>query len=191
MLNRFAAGDTLVEVIVAFTVFTLVAVGTTGIMNRGVSLAEQSLEVTLVREQIDAQASLLRYARTSDPAVWQQIRTLAATKPAIPSSSVDACPASAPADSFMLSVDKSGADNSLKFYDLTATPSPYTEAGVNSQFDVSGTAPTFQGMWVVPTVASAGSGGATLAYDMHIGTCWYAPGSKRPFALGTIVRLYE
>ncbi|HTK39373.1 MAG TPA: prepilin-type N-terminal cleavage/methylation domain-containing protein [Patescibacteria group bacterium] len=193
MLRRRSRGDTLVEVIVAFTVFTVVAVGTTSLMNRGISLAEQSLEITLVREQIDAQGAMIRYARSLNTGVWQSIRAKAQTVSSVPNTNMTSCPAAAPANSFMLSVDTSGPANQVKYYDLTAAPSPYTPASVHSRFDASSSAPKFEGMWVVPIKATdtGGTSGVNAAYDMHIGTCWYVPGSNRPFTLATIVRIYD
>ena len=61
VINRSIKGDTLVEVILAVTVFSMVAVGTISIMNKGVAIAQHSLEISLVRQQIDAQAEMLRY----------------------------------------------------------------------------------------------------------------------------------
>ena len=58
MRNR---GDTIIEVLLAVTIFSLVAVGSMVLMNRGVAMAQQSLETTLVRQQIDAQAEMLRF----------------------------------------------------------------------------------------------------------------------------------
>jgi type II secretory pathway pseudopilin PulG len=55
-------GDTIVEVIFAFTIFSLVAVGGLSLMSRGAAIAQQSLEISLVRDQIDSQADALRYA---------------------------------------------------------------------------------------------------------------------------------
>lgn len=55
-------GDTIVEVIFAFTIFSLVAVGGLALMNRGATIAQQSLEISLVRDQMDSQADALRYA---------------------------------------------------------------------------------------------------------------------------------
>lgn len=55
-------GDTIVEVIFAFTIFSLVAVGGLSLMSRGAAIAQQSLEISLVRDQIDSQADSLRYA---------------------------------------------------------------------------------------------------------------------------------
>ncbi len=54
-------GDTLIEVILAVTVFSIVAVGGMAVMNQGVATAQRSLEIGLVRAQMDAQADALRY----------------------------------------------------------------------------------------------------------------------------------
>ena len=59
--SMFNRGDTIVEVVFAVTIFSMVAVGAISIMNKGVAIAQQSLEITLVRQQIDSQAEMLRY----------------------------------------------------------------------------------------------------------------------------------
>lgn len=192
MLTTAKPGDTIVEVMVAFAVFTVVAVGTSSIMNRGISIVERSLETTLVRQQIDAQAELIRYARSAELATWDTIVAKAKTVTATPALTTSACSDTAPPNSFMLSIDTSVTPNELRYYELAVSPSPYSAASVNSRFDVSGASPKFQGIWVVPTVSGDSSPSAvTAAYDMHIGTCWYAPDSDKPVALGTIVRLYD
>lgn len=192
MLMRARAGDTIVEVMVAFAIFTVVAVGTSGIMNRGVAIAERSLEITLVRQQIDAQAALIRYARAAEPTVWSTILAKAKTVTALPSLSSTTCPNVAPDNSFMLSIDTSTPTGELTYYDFAASPSAFKPAAVNSRFDVAASSPEFQGIWVIPVVADDGSGSSvTAAYDMHIGTCWYASDSDKPVTLGTIVRLYD
>src|SRR6476661_972947 len=54
-------GDTIIEVMFAVAIFAMVAVGCLSIMNQGMATAQRSLEVTLVRQQMDAQAEALRY----------------------------------------------------------------------------------------------------------------------------------
>jgi hypothetical protein len=54
-------GDTIIEVIFAVTVFSMVAVGGMGLMNQGAAMAQRSLEIGMVRDQMDAQADALRY----------------------------------------------------------------------------------------------------------------------------------
>lgn len=80
-------GDTIIEVLLAVTVFSLVAVGGMAIMNQGAAMAQRSLEIGLVRQQIDAQADALRYihnayvtssgSSTADAAkeVWDSVAT--------------------------------------------------------------------------------------------------------------------
>src|SRR5674476_81397 len=58
-------GDTLVEVLFATAVFSLVAVGCLSIMNQGAATAQRALEITLVRNEIDAQAETLRFLNAS------------------------------------------------------------------------------------------------------------------------------
>lgn len=55
-------GDTIVEVLFAVTIFSMVAVGGLALMNQGAAMAQRSLEIGLVREQMDSQAEALRYA---------------------------------------------------------------------------------------------------------------------------------
>ncbi len=54
-------GDTLIEVLIAVTVFSAVAIGAITVMSRGISVAQSSLELNLVRNQIDSQVELLRH----------------------------------------------------------------------------------------------------------------------------------
>ena len=54
-------GDTLVEVLIAVAVFSAIAVGAVNIMSQGIAAAQSSLEMSLVRNQIDNQAELLRH----------------------------------------------------------------------------------------------------------------------------------
>ena len=54
-------GDTLIEVLFAITVFSLVVVTSLAIMNQGTQAALRSLQLTLVRQQVDSQAEALRF----------------------------------------------------------------------------------------------------------------------------------
>ncbi|MBQ2637884.1 type II secretion system protein, partial [Candidatus Saccharibacteria bacterium] len=58
---RTKRGDTLIEVMFAVGVFGMVAVGAIGIMNRGLYGAQENLEVTMARSEIDTQAEALRF----------------------------------------------------------------------------------------------------------------------------------
>ncbi len=54
-------GDTIIEVVFSFMVFATVSVASIGIMNSGLNQAQRSLEVTMARNEIDAQAEAIRF----------------------------------------------------------------------------------------------------------------------------------
>jgi len=58
-------GDTLIEVLFSILVFSLVAIITVNLMNNGISTAQRSLEITMARTEIDAQAEALRFVHHS------------------------------------------------------------------------------------------------------------------------------
>ncbi|MBJ58357.1 hypothetical protein CMN24_01415, partial [Candidatus Saccharibacteria bacterium] len=60
-MRRLERGDTLIEVLFAVTVFSFVVVSSLAIMNQGTAAAQRSLEISLVRQQVDAQADSLRF----------------------------------------------------------------------------------------------------------------------------------
>ncbi len=63
--NLTRRGDTLIEVIFAISVFSLVAVLSLSAMNQSIETAQGSLEVTMARNEIDAQAEALRFIHNS------------------------------------------------------------------------------------------------------------------------------
>lgn len=58
---KMRRGDTLIEVMLAVAVFGMVAIGAIKCMNLGLFTAQTSLEVTMARNEIDAQAEALRF----------------------------------------------------------------------------------------------------------------------------------
>ena len=58
-------GDTIIEVILALTIFSLVTVITITMMNLGIANAENALEVTTARNELNAQAEALRFIHSS------------------------------------------------------------------------------------------------------------------------------
>ena len=72
-MRKFNRGDTLVEVLLGVTIFSLVAVIALETMNRGMAIAQYSLETTLVRQQVDAQAEMLRYAHDMKNDTWKKL----------------------------------------------------------------------------------------------------------------------
>lgn len=58
---RFLRGDSLIEVMFSIGIFGLVAIGSVGVMNRGLYTVQNTLEITMARNEIDAQAEALRF----------------------------------------------------------------------------------------------------------------------------------
>ncbi len=196
MLKR-QRGDTIIEVLFATTIFSMIAVGALSIMNQGTALAQRSLEITLAREQIDAQADALRFlnhAYVADfgkngeaTAKWNAvILPNAVTQATSFDSIVDSnnrCTLPSPADKpFALNVEKLDSSN--------PTLPLVVDAGTYSQVRYDQPLPTAEGLWV-QAVRSPVSLGQTGYYDFHIRACWQSPGDTRPVTIGTIVRLYE
>lgn len=196
MLKR-QKGDTIIEVLFATTIFSMIAVGALSIMSQGTAMAQRSLEITLVREQIDAQADALRFLNHAYAAdfgkngeateKWNSIiLPNAVSQAAAFDSIVDSsnnCTLPIPAQKpFALNIEKLTAPNPL----LTLSAQAGTYAKV--RYDLS--LPTAEGIWV-QAVRSAEDGSGAGFYDFHIRACWQSPGESRPITLGTIVRLYE
>ena len=58
---KFTHGDTLVEVVFAIAVFAFVAIMSITLMNSGIASAQAALEITMARNEIDAQAEAIRF----------------------------------------------------------------------------------------------------------------------------------
>lgn len=61
----FKKGDTLIEVLMAVGIFSMIAIAVVAVMSGGTSSAQLALETTLAREEIDTQAEALRYVHDS------------------------------------------------------------------------------------------------------------------------------
>lgn len=62
---RVRRGDTIIEVLVAITIFSIVSVSSMAVINQGMKHAQVALEMTMVRNEIDAQAEALRFIHNS------------------------------------------------------------------------------------------------------------------------------
>lgn len=186
MLKRDAQrGDTLIEVIVAFGIFSLVLLGVYAVMNRGIATAQESLEVTLVRSHMDSQASLLRFARNIDDgkpsSVWSRIKSGAATAaPGV----ADCVPDKYRGIFYLGSVGPANAQT-VDYRAVSSVSKPSSFAKINYDTNVT------EGIWV-QAVRVGNTGDRYQAYDMHIRACWDSPfGGGAPLTLSTIVRLYD
>ena len=187
-LNR---GDTLVEVLLGVTIFSLVAVIALETMNRGMAIAQYSLETTLVRQQIDAQAEMLRYAHDMKNDTWKKL---------VDNNSVSVSVVND--NEGNLGVEKCPDDFSTKEFALAATPSlaskisilnnpgDYKAAETYARVD-SDTKKTYGiSVRLVKPSTTTGSRDSNK-YDAYIKACWMPVGSKMPATIGTIVRLYD
>ena len=173
-------GDTIIEVILAVTIFSLVAVGALTLMNSGISMSQRSLETTLVRQQLDAQAELLRFVsqQSTMSETWNTIKNGAVNAPM----------------SILNNTSCQGWGGVSRAFALAATAS---EVRIISSDGISATPETFAR--VSSTTESQGvsvqlvrlSGSPSNTYDAYIQACWNGPGLSRPMTLGTIVRIYD
>lgn len=189
-MTDYSRGDTIIEVLLAITIFSLVSVGGIALMNQGTAIAQRALEIDLVRQQMDAQADALRflnrqYLENPDTsAVWKNITAKATSK----------------AQPFNDMIDGSGCkivDSynpfALDIKNMTVISNkPTKDSATYAQvsYDVSGT-PRAEGIWVNAVKSSDADPTKLGFYDFHIRTCWNTPGQSTPITLGTIVRLYE
>ena len=58
-------GDTIIEILFALSIFSLVAILSVTVRNIGVSIAEANLELNMARNEVDAQAEAIRFIQNS------------------------------------------------------------------------------------------------------------------------------
>ncbi len=217
--NCYKRGDTIIEVLFGISIFSLVAVGGLAIMNKGTAVAQRALEITLVRQQIDAQAETLRFLNSS---------YIAAFKPSVNLLTYASGPfgydADTPEDQWATMVKQliDDADTAVSpFSDITtggACPTvppnksfimntktaKYIKTGSMafrdsvsfSQVRYENSSPTVientDGIWIEAVRKPDVSSSDDWGYiDFHIRACWSSVGQSLPVTLGTIVRLYE
>lgn len=206
MLTRAGQrGDTIIEVLLAISIFSLLSVGVMTIMNQASNNAQRALEITMVKQHIDSQAEALRAAhqgylrlRTTeqqDTSAWKAITdTISA-----PIDTVE-CPTQAELDtSFAMDPIKGarlGAPRSMN--DPIAPPFAQAKTEeVDDDGDPATPAETqvkIYGLWIESEKETAPVGGAISppdAYNFRIRACWDGPGTSVPMRLETTVRLYD
>ncbi len=212
--RRFQRGDTLIEVLFAVSVFSFVVVGSLAIMNQGTAASQRSVEITLVRQQIDAQAEALRFMHDSYVAVYQSGITFDTTdrdasgnlitSPAeewfilreyVDTANLTAddydnssCPTTPLSGSF--AVDPRNVSFVSSPSVLEVAGSSFAQVAYNTNDTLAGV----RGMWIraISSPDSTDPNQANTGYvDFHIRACWESSGLSLPMTLGTIVRLYE
>lgn len=199
--RRQATGDTIIEVLLAVTIFSFLAGITLMLMNQSVNAAQRATEITLVRQQIDGQADMLRAlheiaAKSNAPNTtrWADIAKMAdEASGSATSINNGLCPDQAVSSRHLRS--KSFAldpDHSLNIIDSEANDR-YKPAGVEA-----GTPPyakvqdgTAYGIWIEPSTEGVGDENKVGTYVFRIRTCWDSPGINTPMQIETVVRLYD
>ena len=201
---RSEAGDTLIEVLFAFAVLSLVVIGALTIMNQGSIASERSLETTLVRNEIDSQATAIRFlhdayvaqfspSATYDPATpagqwWLMSQSLGSITAASTFGTATTC--SRPPDGSFI-IDPTSA----KY--IAGSPTtlvPAVTTAMVTYDTTSGLLKQAQGIWVEAIRSPAETDinkKNTRFIDFHIYACWDGPGQGLAMSIGTIVRLYE
>jgi len=202
MSVKLQRGDTLIEVLFAFAVLSLVVIGALAIMNQGTLASQRSLETTLVRQEIDGQATTLRFLHDAYVAKFQPGTTYAANTPA---------------GQWVAMTSNLMATSTTSFGGLTSCPNPPSGSfildpttaryqGANARlaqsttfaqlvYNSSNVFTQSEGIWIegvrsTETQTDANKQNVTYI-DFHIKACWDAPGNGPPMTIGTIVRLYE
>lgn len=202
-------GDTLIEVMIAFALFSLVAVSSLAVMNQGTATAQRALEVTLVRSQMDAQADAIRYIHQAyvdsyqkdgtpptpgtTAAEWKKM-----TAKGVGQASVfgqlganGQCKTTLPSNAFILNARTARVWGSSPMAEppTGGTLPPYSQVTYDTNTPANVT--HAYGIWVEAVPSAGGNSDGTAYVDFHIRACWSAPGSAVPATLGTIVRLYD
>ena len=194
------SGDSIIEVLIAVAIFSAIAVAALGIMNQGLENAQSSLEMTIVRTEMDTQAERIRFLAdsvVSDPGdsnvdssnshKWNAI-----TENALATSGTDT-------DAYTNFI------NNYKTAQLTSCQSVISS---NYHAFVLDGANVFQGRIeenssssAIPSVNTGGLFVVTVKspnedtsknpdyYDFYINTCWDAPGANIPTKLSTTIRI--
>lgn len=182
MANKSIRGDTIVEVVLSFAIFAVVAVSVSVLMSRGLAIGQQSLEIALVREQISSQAEMIRFARydASSASAWDKIKDDYLVDGSIAAEKPETCDLPTTGSPFIVHPQGDVVVSSL--VDIDNYNSPETSSFV----DDSGQT---QGLWI--QAARAEGSGSVAAYDFYINACWYMPSADSPQTLQTVVRLYD
>lgn len=199
--DKLSNGDTLVEVLFAMAIFSLVAVGSLSIMNKSTSTAQRALEISEVRQEINAQAETLRFLNASYIAAYpnyatgtparqwaNMLSTVNSTQSEI--KITNTCPASVselPSNSFILNT------HTALYQKLTS--SNYNLASTYSQVSYNGdNLVAANGIWIeaVASTTFTSNNQQNASYiDFYIHACWDSMGQTMPVTLDTVVRLYE
>ncbi len=182
MARRDMRGDTLVEVLMAIVVLSMVIVGAITVMSRGLKASQLAVEHTQVRLQINAQEGMLRYLRDnylSDPTsvAGQTWKGLFGSSPLYADTTASnyndtVCGVTSGKTGFYLT--QSSGVVGVNQFNSGSKPSAYALPG--------------QGLWIEMTRST----GVSPAYvDVLFRACWSGIGDSADQQAVTAMRLYD
>jgi hypothetical protein len=161
-------------------------------MNQSLNAAQRSIEITLVRQQIDMQVEALRAAHQSfasmrtdearDASTWKQIKSITPRHIDLQ----NRCPADASAfnDTFVLHPGEASVVGEIR-------PMSAPTAPLYSQVVSEGGSEVSYGVWIEKSTVQSGNPQIPDAYDFRVRACWPSVGTEVPMQLETVVRLYD
>ena len=188
--NDAQRGDTLIEVLLAIAVLSVVTIGTFSLMNKGISESQNALERTQVRTYMNAQTELLTYLRDQHAAavaagtsttvypvnLWTDIATRAAANVSTAPSAYDNC-STVMANSFSLSP--------------TATSTYAVNSFTAANLATATLATPGSGLWIEPKASPVSLNPAYQKYiDFYVKACWTPISSSTKQNMSSVVRLY-
>ena len=186
---RSQRGDTIIEVILAGTILSLVTVSMFSVMQRGTASSYDALERSQVRLELNRQSEMLNYFRdeytkatingtamgANDPGTnWQTIVNTAGPYVATATPNLESCTPSAQA--FFIRYD-------------TAT-SKYMLYGESSYTAASGLPSAGNGIWIEQLNPSGFAGINRKFHDFYILSCWRTTTAQQQ-TMSSIVRMYD
>lgn len=177
MAYKSQRGDTLVEVLMAIVIISVVIVGAMTMMSRGLAAAQIALEHSQVRLSINSQIEMLRFARDSylknpsDPSATQW-RAIVASSNSNPITYDNSCNISGGKNGFYLT--KNTTQVTQNNYTVN-TPATVATAG--------------SGMWIEAVLSTANIKPAYV--DFIVRACWAGAGAAGKQQTVTAARLYD
>lgn len=197
-------GDTLIEVILAFSVFSAVMMGGLWLMNSAMARAQGTLQLTMARNAMDGQAEMLRFLNGREisakingrnDAIWSEVLGMSKTEVSKLSICPDGSSVAFPDRAFFIDPTTAKVQREASNFRPADTYPRlvYEKEAVFGDTNEIQNVDTYgdrvkesRGIWIEAVRQNSDSD----FVDFHIRACWVAPGQATPTTLGTIVRLY-
>lgn len=192
-------GDTIIEVFFATAIAGAVILMTLTLMNRNLATIQMATENTIVRQNIDSQAEVLRFLKdeymanravnTGYPGTWKRILSThvrnQASQFGINNVPGDCVP---PAAAFYIApAPATGDQESADIANITLQP---VSTGEYNYDNITSSAQSGRGIWVEAVSPVFAAADKARYVDFHIRACWDPPYNGQRATMGTIVRLY-